>query len=198
MIKKGGLMNDFLQVIASRRTIGKVTDEPVPREDIEKILEAGHWAPSHHNTQPWKYFVMTGNGRKKLGEAYARIALLEKGDGCSEDEKREIYEKSVKKAFRAPLVIAVACLPHQEDYVVESEEFAAVAASIQNMLLAAHALGYGAIWRTGAPSYHPIMKELFGLSEKDQLMALIYIGKTNITRESRRVPIAEKTEWWDQ
>ncbi|WP_286883893.1 nitroreductase family protein [Aneurinibacillus sp. UBA3580] len=189
-------MNEFLELIRTRRTIGKVTDEPVPREDIEKILEAGNWAPSHYNTQPWKYFVLTGDGRKKLGEAYAKIALLEKGEGLSEEEKAALYEKSMNKAFRAPLVIAVACLPHEDEYVIESEEFAAVAASIQNMLLAAHALGYGAIWRTGAASYHPVMKEVFGLGEKDGLVGLVYIGRSNMVRESRRVSIEKKTEWW--
>jgi nitroreductase len=198
MTSEGNALNDLIQLIVSRRTIGKVTEEPVPREHIEQILEAGNWAPSHFNTQPWKFFVMTGEGRRKLGEAYAKIALLEKGNGLSEDEKKGLYEKSVNRAFRAPLVIAVACLPHQDEYVVESEEFAAVAACIQNMLLAAHALGYGAIWRTGAPSYHPVMKELFGLGEKDQLMGLIYIGKSDMIRESRRVPVEKKTEWWDK
>ncbi|MED0738100.1 nitroreductase [Aneurinibacillus thermoaerophilus] len=190
------MMNDLLELIMTRRTIGKVKDDPVPREDIEKILEAGNWAPSHFNTQPWKYFVMTGNGRKRLGEAYAKIALLEKGEGLTDAETKALYEKSMNKAFRAPLVIAVACLPHEEEYVVEAEEFAAVAASIQNMLLAAHALGYGAIWRTGAPSYHPVMKELFGLGAKDRLMGLVYIGRPDMVRESRRIPVEQKTEWW--
>ncbi|AMA73849.1 Nitroreductase [Aneurinibacillus thermoaerophilus] len=189
-------MNDLLELIMTRRTIGKVKDDPVPREDIEKILEAGNWAPSHFNTQPWKYFVITGNGRKRLGEAYAKIALLEKGEGLTDAETKALYEKSMNKAFRAPLVIAVACLPHEEEYVVEAEEFAAVAASIQNMLLAAHALGYGAIWRTGAPSYHPVMKELFGLGAKDRLMGLVYIGRPDMVRESRRIPVEQKTEWW--
>ncbi|MED0679328.1 nitroreductase [Aneurinibacillus thermoaerophilus] len=190
------MMNDLLELIMTRRTIGKVKDDPVPREDIEKILEAGNWAPSHFNTQPWKYFVITGNGRKRLGEAYAKIALLEKGEGLTDAETKALYEKSMNKAFRAPLVIAVACLPHEEEYVVEAEEFAAVAASIQNMLLAAHALGYGAIWRTGAPSYHPVMKELFGLGAKDRLMGLVYIGRPDMVRESRRIPVEQKTEWW--
>lgn len=188
-------MNELLKLIQTRRTIGKVMDEPVPREHIEEILEAGNWAPSHFNTQPWKYFVMIGNGRKKLGEAYAKIALLEKGEELTEEERTALYEKNVKKAFRAPLVIAVACLPHEEDYVVNAEEYAAVAASIQNILLASHALGYGAIWRTGAPSYHPVMKETFGLEGKDGIVGLVYIGKMDMVRESRRIPIDKKTEW---
>lgn len=190
-------MNELLQTILSRRTIGKVTQEPVAPEHIEQILEAGNWAPSHYNTQPWKYFVMTGEGRKKLGEAYAAIALLEKGEGLSEEEKQALYEKSVHKALRAPLVIAVACLPHTEKYVIEAEEYAAVAASIQNMLLAAHALGYGAIWRTGGACYHPIMKQTFKLDEKDGMAGFIYIGKADMIRESRRVPVEQKTEWWN-
>ncbi|MFT9847196.1 nitroreductase family protein [Aneurinibacillus sp. REN35] len=189
-------MDKLVDTILTRRTIGRVGEEPVAQEHIKQILEAGNWAPSHYNTQPWKYFVMTGNGRNKLGEAYATIALLEKGEGLSAEEKKELHEKSVKKALRAPLVIAVACLPHTEAYVIEAEEYTAVAASIQNMLLAAHALGYGAIWRTGGACYHPVMKQTFKLGEKDGMVGFIYIGKADMIRESRRVPVEQKTEWW--
>ncbi|WP_047153010.1 nitroreductase family protein [Aneurinibacillus tyrosinisolvens] len=189
-------MEEFFELVAARRSIGKVTQEPVPREHIEKMIAAGNWAPSHHNTQPWKFFVLAGEGRNRLGKAYGEIAVIEKGEGISEQERKELYEKAYKKAFRAPLIIAMACLPTQEERIIESEEFSAAAACIQNMLLAAHSLGYGSIWRTGKPSYHPVMKKLFGLGEKDRLMGLVYIGKPDMVKEPKRTPAEEKTEWW--
>lgn len=186
-------MNDLLELIKTRRTIGKVTDEPVPREHIIQILEAGHWAPSHHNTQPWKFFVMTGDGRNRLGKAYARISIEDSGaEGIEADELRE---KGIKKAQRAPLVIAVACVPTEGEHIMRHEEVAAVSACVQNMLLAAHALGYGSIWRSGAPCYDERMKEAFGLGANDEMVALLYIGRPQVERTSVRMRLETKTEW---
>ncbi|BAU29348.1 nitroreductase [Aneurinibacillus soli] len=186
-------MDDLLELIKTRRTIGKVVDELVPREHIIQILEAGHWAPSHHNTQPWKFFVMTGEGRNRLGEAYARISIEEKGaEGA---EAAELREKGTKKAHRAPLVIAVACVPTEGEHVMRREEVAATTACVQNMLLAAHALGYGAIWRTGAPCYDVRMKEAFGLGDHDEMVALLYIGRPQVERTSVRMRLETKIEW---
>ena len=69
-------------------------------------------------------------------------------------------------------MIAVAASPSEESRTLRIEEIGAVNAAIQNMLLAAHGLGLGAIWRTGKSTYHPKMKELFGLREKDEVLGL--------------------------
>ena len=85
--------------------------------------------------------------------------------------------KAEAKAYRAPVVIAVSALPSDAPKVVRAEEFAATHAAVQNLLLAAHALGLAAIWRTGEPMYHPLMKQALGLAENGELVALIYLGK---------------------
>lgn len=187
-------MDNLLDLIKTRRTIGKVTDESVPREHIIQILEAGHWAPSHHNTQPWKFFVMTGEGRNRLGEAYARISIED--NGAEGEEAVKLREKGIQKAHRAPLVIAVACVPTEGERVMIREEVAATSACVQNMLLAAYALGYGAIWRTGAPCYDVRMKEAFGLGTRDEMVALLYIGRPQIERTGIRMNLETKTEWF--
>src|SRR5665647_40126 len=63
------------EAIRERRTIGRVKQNPIAREQIELLLEAAAWAPSHHTTEPWRFFVMTGEGRAVLGQAYADIAV---------------------------------------------------------------------------------------------------------------------------
>ena len=61
---------DVMTAIKTRRSIGKVKSEPVPKEMIEMILEAGTWAPCHHQTEPWRFFVLTGDARNGLGETF--------------------------------------------------------------------------------------------------------------------------------
>jgi nitroreductase len=167
---------DIFEAIKSRRSIGLVKDEPVPEEVINQILEAGNWAPSHFRTEPWRFFVLQGEGRRPLGMALAEIAKENMEDPASEDNQKKL-EKTLEKPFRAPVVIAVAVEPtpdHQK--VIDLEEYGAVYAAIQNMLLAAHGLGLGGFWRTGKPTYHSKMKELFGLSEKGEVLGFLYFG----------------------
>ena len=61
---------DVMTAIKTRRSIGKVKSDPVPKEMIETILEAGTWAPCHHQTEPWRFFVLTGDARNGLGNTF--------------------------------------------------------------------------------------------------------------------------------
>ncbi|MGO0061439.1 nitroreductase family protein [Brevibacillus fluminis] len=188
---------EVLEAIKTRRSIGKVKQDAVEKEKIEQILEAGTWAPNHRHTEPWKFFVMTGEGRKHLGEAYAEIAREELSDPDSEEGKQSL-RKQYDKAFRAPVVIAVAVTPNQDPQIVPLEEIGAVNAAIQNMLLAAHDLSLGAVWRTGLPAYHPRMKQAFGLQENDEVLGLLYIGYPDMpVPKASRASIADKTVWLD-
>jgi nitroreductase len=84
--------------------------------------------------------------------------------------------------------------------VVEIEEIAAVAAGVENMLLAAHALGLGAMWRAGAPARDPLVKRFLGLSERGHLLAFVYLGYPDAPDVPERERTAERhTRWlgWD-
>lgn len=180
-----------LRALRERRTIGRVKSDEVPKEQIEQLLEAATWAPSHHNTQPWRFIVMTGAGRSLLGEGYANVYSATTGD--TDAEKRE---KEAKKAFRSPVVIAAICSPSDDPRAVIEEEVAAAHAAVQNLLLAAHAIGLGAIWRSGAPMYHEAMHQHFKLRQDEQLVGLIYIGYPDLTPNApSRRSAQEVTEW---
>lgn len=184
------------EAIRERRSIGRVKSDPVEREQIEQILEAGNWAPSHMHTEPWRFYVMTGAGRQVLADAYADIAA-ENAGSLSIEQLEELRSKQGAKAFRAPLVIAVAVSPSAAPGVIRIEEFAAAHSAVQNMLLTVHALGLGAIWRSGEPMYHPRMKRAFGLQEGEELVALLYIGYPDMTlpAANRKTPVHDKTVW---
>ncbi|MCS1351585.1 nitroreductase [Mechercharimyces sp. CAU 1602] len=189
---------NVIEAIKTRRTIGKVKQDPISKDVIEELLEAARWAPNYHLTEPWKFFVLTGEGRRPLGRVLGEIAMEKLEDPTSDEGKKMVMKKS-EKPFRAPVVIAVALTPPEHPKSIWIEEVAAASAAVQNLLLAAHARGLGAIWRTGKPTYHPKMKELFGLKEKDEMLGFIYLGYPDMKpKEGRRTLIEEKTVWMSE
>lgn len=187
---------ELAYAIRSRRSIGRVTREPVPQEMIEEILESAVHAPNHRITEPWRFHVFVGKGRGELARARAETArLLAETEGEDEELTAGRVSRERKKAFRAPVVIAVICEAGRDE--VESlENYAACAAAVQNMQLTAHALGLGAIWRTGPVAYHPHMREFFGLERGDSIVAYLYVGYPDMgERPRRRAPAVEKTVW---
>lgn len=186
---------DVHEAIHQRRSVGKVKTDPISRDIIEQLLEAAVVAPNHYRTGPWRFFVMTGNGRNKLGNAYAAVAEAHmRSEGLEIDEEKLHSEKN--KAFRSPVIIAVACSPSDQPKVHRTEEFAAVHAAVQNMLLTAHALGLGTIWRSGDPLYHPEMKAAFELEAHEELVGLIYIGYPEaVPSRIPRKPYTDYTTW---
>ncbi|MFD0960203.1 nitroreductase family protein [Paenibacillus chungangensis] len=195
---KSAVAMGVLEAIRTRRTIGRVKQDPVDRGVIESLLEAANWAPSHFNTQPWRFIVMTGKGREQLGEGYAQVAAADR-EGISETDMQEVREKEMVKAMRAPVVIAAICSPSDDPRALMAEELAAAQAAVQNMLLAAHAHGLGAIWRSGAPMYHPRMHETLALREREELVGLVYIGYPDMTPpEPKRGSVASKTVWVEE
>jgi nitroreductase len=189
---------DVMEAIKTRRSIGKVKPDPVEIEKIELILEAGTWAPNHLHTEPWEFFVLRGEGRRPLGRTLAEIAKEGMDDPTTEENQIKLALQE-NKPFRAPVIIAVAVNPKLDNpRVLEIEEIGAVNAAIQNMLLMAHELELSTVWRTGQPTYHPKMRELFKLQPKGQILGFIYVGYAAMEQpKAVRVNYLEKTTWID-
>lgn len=190
----------LLEALRARRSIGKVQQEPVPRRLVERVIEAATWAPNHHLTQPWRFVVIAGAARTALGEIMAASlrARLERADDA---RAAATLEKERAKPLRAPVLIAVAAVPSPDPTVLAAEEVAAVAAGVQNMLLAAEALGLGAMWRTGAPAYDPAVRRFLGLPDAAQVVAFVYLGyPVPLPTRSRTGDGAAQTTWlgWDE
>jgi|SRR5690625_637907 len=188
---------DITEAIRGRRSLGRVKDTPVEREKIETMLESAVWAPNHHRTEPWKFFVLSGEGRKPLSRVLREVARGRVDDPESAEGKKRI-EKISKKPFAAPTVIVVALSPSDNPKAIYIEDVCAVAAATQNMLLTAHSLGLGAIWRSGPIYNTPQVKEHFGLLEDEEILGLVFVGEPDMTKNNvKRIPFDEKTSWID-
>jgi nitroreductase len=162
---------DVLEAIHTRQSIGQVKPDPIPRELIEKILAAAVQAPNHYKVRPWRFVVLMGTAREKLGEAMARSTKNSQPEAAE-----EALHKDREKPLRAPVVIAVAVDKPGLTKAKEIENVCAAAAAVQNLLLAAHALGLAAIWRTGPSATDPLIKQFFGWEADQHLIGFIYIG----------------------
>jgi nitroreductase len=180
-----------LEAIHARRSQGNVAPDPIPREQIEILLDAAVQAPNHYKVRPWRFVVIEGKARERLGEAMA-LALRRKHP---EVDARAI-EKESAKPLRAPLIIAVGVERTEDPRVVEVENICAAAAACQNILLAATELGLAGYWRTGGSARDPEVKDYLGLAPDQHVIAFLYIGRPATQGESPERPgFHDRTAW---
>ncbi len=164
-------MGDNLDLLVTRRSVGKVTAQGVPRAMIATLLEAAIQAPNHHLTQPWRFIVLTGDARRAVGEAHAAAYL--RAHPAAPDSVRE---RERGRLERAPTVIVCIVRTDAQDTVRAREDRDAVACAVQNILLAAHANGLATMWRTGTMVDEPDVHAALGLATTDDIVAFVYLG----------------------
>jgi nitroreductase len=162
---------ELFDAIHTRQSVGHVRPDPVPRELIEKMLAAAAQAPNHYQVRPWRFVVFAGEGREKLGEAMA-LALQSR----TPEAAPEAVAAQREKAFRSPVVIVVGVDKPNGPKVLEIENVCAAACAAQNLLLAAHALGLAAKWRTGSAALAPEVKAVCGFAPDQHLIGFIHVG----------------------
>lgn len=184
-------MGDELDVLLSRRSVGRLKPDPVPRHVVDELLVAATYAPNHHLTAPWRFIVLTGSSRRAIGEAHAAAVLREHPDARPDAIARESA-----RLERAPVVVACIVRTDRHDIVRAREDRDAVAAAIQNLLLAAHIKGLAAMWRTGAIVDEPEVAAALGLTSDDAIVAFVYLGiAASFPPDRPRQPIETVVEW---
>jgi len=163
-------MNEVLNAIKNRRTIRKFKPDPVDEEKLQMILEAGRWAPSFSNLQPWRFIITRDQGIKQKLDKAARESVLHLG----------INEASA---------VVCVCVDRRIDplHAIETG-----AAATQNMALAAHSLGLGVGWiGVWGTETEMAIRKLFQLPETMRVVALLPIGVPDEAPEGDRKPLEE-------
>lgn len=162
---------DAIEALTSRRSPPKLV-EPAPSEaELAAILEAAIRAPDHGRLRPWRFLVLRGPARERLGTVLAE-ALKARAPGIP----AEMVERERQKPLRAPLIVVVAASLVEGHKIPVIEQVLAAGAAAQNLIVAAHATGFGAMWRTGDGAYDGRVKEALGLTAADAIVGFIYIG----------------------
>jgi nitroreductase len=184
---------EALETILTRHSIPKVKPDPIPKELIKRLLHAAVQAPNHYRVRPWRFVVLTGESRNALGEILAQA--LKKQNPETSDSGMDLERA---KPLRAPIVIAVGVDKPDDPRVLEIENICATAAAVENLLLAAHSDGLGAMWRTGTAARDPEVKKFLGLSPDQELISFVYIGYPDrVPAQTERPSFEDRTVWMD-
>lgn len=189
----------LMDIIRERRSIPlkNLTQEPVAPEQIEMMLEAANWAPSHGHTEPWRFAVFTGEGRRVLSdafaEAYRELTPPEKYNPVAEQMQRD-------RAWEAPVWISIGMVPAMNEQgdrrMPEWEELVAVGCAVHNAHLVASSLNLGAKWTSGAVVSHPHVASILGLEAPARLLGFLYVGHVAVEPSpGLRRPLDEKVRW---
>lgn len=179
-------MSQAIELLLGRSSANvKRLEAPAPSgEDLDVIMQAAMRAPDHKGLHPWDYRVIQGDARKELGKLFAQ-AVDEWEESPKEKDRKKLYEK----ALRAPMLIAgiVRGVPNHRKVPI-SEQIASMSCGMHAMLLAAQALGYGAVWLSGPMSYSDVVAKAFDIGEHDVMMGFLYIGTSSEDLHDRRRP----------
>jgi nitroreductase len=184
------------RLIRNRRSVfpAQYSGEVISKNIIEEILENANWAPTHKFTEPWRFTVFSGDGRRELGkfmsDLYKKVAT-EKGNF-----NQAKYENLRGKPLLASHVISIGMKRDELQRVPEIEEIEAVACAVQNMYLTATAHGVGCYWGSGGVTYFDEAKPYFDLGVNDKLLGFMFFGipKSDL-QTGRRKPIMGKVKW---
>jgi len=162
---------DALDALLTRASPVRLSDPAPDDATLGRILLAGTRAPDHGRLRPWRFFVVRGEARQRLGEILAETLRAREPDVPD-----SVVAKERGKPLRAPLIVVIAAKLQEHRKIPRDEQIIAAGAAAQNILLAAHALGFGGMWRTGAPAYDALVKRAFGLDEHDSIIGFLYLG----------------------
>lgn len=183
---------DLLDAIGTRRSIKEFTDRAVSREEIERLLESAVQAPNHRMTEPWRFYVLGPEARRAYGAALG----ARKAKKIEDPEAAEAVVEKVAGTHEAlPAMLAVS-MTLDENPEIREEDYAATMMAVQNLCLAAHAMGLGAHIKTGAVMDDPRAREAVGAAEGQRIVATIHLGEpAQVPDPKPRKAAAVLTTW---
>jgi nitroreductase len=172
-------------------------EQPIDPCLVERLLQAADWAPSHGDTEPWRFTVFTGDSRRALGEAFAEAYRIEAGE---ENFRQSTFEAQRERVWSAPVWISIgmepALRPDGTLLMTAEDEVMAVACAVQNLHLVASAQGLAGMWLSKGVFKHPSVAQFVDLAPHGRLLGFFFLGWPAIPwPQGERQPLAEKVRW---
>lgn len=178
---------EALDALLNRVSVPRLTDPAPNAAQREALFQAALRAPDHGQLRPWRFLTIEGQGREKLGELFAE-ALRKKGDA-----NQAALDKARAMPMRAPLLIVVIARLQDHFKIPKSEQRLAAGCAAHGILIAAHAQGIGAVWRTGDMAFDAHVHQGLGLAENEELIGYLYVGTP--ATEPRTAPVLETADF---
>jgi nitroreductase len=163
---------ELFAAVQTRSSAARLAEPGPNPEHLDKLLEAAARAPDHGRLKPWRLIVL----KDAMREAFTAAAAEAKRARLPAMTVEQLAAEREKMA-RSPTIVVVGCAVNREQTKVpEIEQVVAVAAAAENLFLAAHDMGYGVMWKTGAAAYDPAVKAVVGLRHDDHIVAIMHLG----------------------
>ena len=163
---------ELLTAIQTRSSAARLAEPAPSPADLDQVLQAAARAPDHGRLKPWRFIVLEGATREAFTAAAAEAKRAKLPAMTAEQLAAER-----EKISRSPTIVVVGCAVNREQSKIpEIEQVVAVGAAAQNLFLAAHDLGYGVMWKTGAAAYDAAVKATVGLRPDDHIVAIMHLG----------------------
>ncbi|WP_341303397.1 nitroreductase family protein [Pseudomonas sp. TMP25] len=176
---------DALDALLNRVSAPRLMAPAPDAAQRELLFRAALRAPDHGQLRPWRFLTVEGEALTQLGEVFA--------SSLGADASADALTKARAMPLRAPLlVVVIACLQANTKIPVQ-EQLLAAGCAAHGILLAAHAQGIGAVWRTGDMAYNSQVAAGLGLDAHEQVIAYLYVGTPE--RELRAVPTLQVSDF---
>ena len=167
--------------LINRHSSPKVMPDKVAHEHILQLIQAGVCACDHGNLKPFRFILIEGKNRERLGYS---MALAQKEREPSTDEN--ILKKIRNKPLRAPSLISVIYSPKKSDRIPSHEQRTSAGCAAQMIVSEAYLMGLGAMWRTGNNIYTKHVAKELRLKLNEEVIGIIYLGKSEIKNQKKR------------
>ena len=178
-----GELREFGEVLRGRRTINLYLQTPVPRKLVRAAIEAATWAPNHHVTEPWRFYLL---GKETISACVelVRSIVTENKDANAGDFKAKAWAEK-------PGWLVVTCRS-SDDAIMQREDYAACAASVHAFMLYLWKAGVGSKWTTGDITRDPRFFDIVGVdAQAEKIVGMIWYGYPKLTPTQRRKPLDE-------
>ncbi|MDX1515270.1 MAG: nitroreductase [Woeseiaceae bacterium] len=176
-------LREFAEVIRGRRTINLYLQTKIPRELVRDAIEAATWAPNHHVTEPWHFYMLGPETIESCLDLCESLVSDRKGPEAAAFKRASWAEK--------PGWLVVTCR-HSDDALREREDYAACAAAVQNLLLYLWQADVGSKWTTGDITRDPRFADIVGFDPAAEfVVGLIWYGYPKLTPTQSRRPLPD-------
>lgn len=185
---------DAIEAIQRRTSVRRFRPDTVPRETIERLLDAAVRAPNHKLTEPWRFAVLTGDAVARFAGIRARHRLQRYTDPES-TEARAAADKMLRETMETPAIVVVMCAVSQDE-ITREEDYAAAMMATANLMIAAESLGLGTYLRTGGIMKETEVTSMVDLDHGFRIAGVVMLGypRDSETPKKRR-PAGEVTRW---
>lgn len=171
-----------------QRRSAKALTAPAPDDGaLDLIFASATAAPDHGRLRPWRFIVVQGDGLVRFADLLAdHLCRLHPSS------TEETLQRERQKAFRAPMIVVIAAICTPGGKIPVIEQILSAGAAAQNVMLAASALGFNSMWKTGGPAYDEEVKTALGLEAKDAIVGFMYLGT-----EASKPEVPQRPSWRD-